>query len=173
MSKTTARMGPEELAQLFHETYERLAPEHGYETRKASAVPWPEVPESNRELMVAVAAHVLTVLPPAVVELPPLDDQVDVLSSLLAHLRMRLEWIERGANYEQADVRAVFSPGQVWARLLRNTAEVRLLWIEGVIAQAESAGRCWMTQHDRTIEQQHERIVKLEQRITDLGGDLP
>lgn len=104
---------------------------------------------------------------------PPLDYQVDVLSSLLAHLRMRLEWIERGANYDFGDVNARFSPGQVWARLLRNTAEERLLWIEGVIGQAESAGRCWMTQHDRTIEQQHERIVKLEQRITDLGGDLP
>jgi hypothetical protein len=33
----------EALARLFHETYERLAPEFGYETRKASAVPWEEV----------------------------------------------------------------------------------------------------------------------------------
>jgi len=28
-----------ELAQAFHEAYERLAPEFGYETRKESAVP--------------------------------------------------------------------------------------------------------------------------------------
>lgn len=43
----------EDVAQRFHEAYERLAPEHGYETRKASAKPWSEVPEQNRGLMVA------------------------------------------------------------------------------------------------------------------------
>jgi hypothetical protein len=52
-------MTPEQLAQLFHETYERLAPEHGYETRKASAVPWADVPANNKALMIAVAEHVL------------------------------------------------------------------------------------------------------------------
>jgi len=49
---------PEQLAQLFHETYERLAPEHGYETRKASAVPWADVPDNNKALMIAVAEQV-------------------------------------------------------------------------------------------------------------------
>jgi len=44
----------ESLARLFHETYERLAPDHGYETRKASAKPWSEVPEQNKNLMIAV-----------------------------------------------------------------------------------------------------------------------
>jgi hypothetical protein len=47
------------LAQFFHETYERLAPEFGYETRTESAVPWEQVPENNRALMEAVAAEVL------------------------------------------------------------------------------------------------------------------
>lgn len=54
-----AAMTPDQLAQRFHEHYERLAPEHGYETREASAVSWSEVPEPNRSLMVAVAAAVL------------------------------------------------------------------------------------------------------------------
>jgi len=49
----------ENLARLFHETYERLAPEFGYRTREASAVPWDEVPETNRALMVATAEHVI------------------------------------------------------------------------------------------------------------------
>lgn len=49
---------PEAIARAFHEAYERLAPEHGYETRKASAVPWEQVPENNRRLMTAVAAEV-------------------------------------------------------------------------------------------------------------------
>jgi hypothetical protein len=50
----------EQLARLFHETYERLAPLFGYETREASAVPWEEVPESNKKLMIAVCAELLT-----------------------------------------------------------------------------------------------------------------
>jgi hypothetical protein len=50
---------PEELARLFHETYEQLAPEYGYKTREASAVSWADVPEGNRRLMVATAAEVL------------------------------------------------------------------------------------------------------------------
>lgn len=44
----------EQLAQDFHETYERLAPRFGYETRRESAKPWAEVPEQNRGLMTAV-----------------------------------------------------------------------------------------------------------------------
>ncbi len=50
---------PKKLAQKFHETYEQLAPEHRYETRKESAVPWEDVPESNRRLMIAVAEEIL------------------------------------------------------------------------------------------------------------------
>lgn len=45
----------EQLARLFHETYERLAPNFGYETRPDSAVPWEDVPERNKRLMIAVA----------------------------------------------------------------------------------------------------------------------
>lgn len=50
---------PEELAREFHETYERLAPEFGHETRKESAKPWSEVPEKNKRLMIAVCAALL------------------------------------------------------------------------------------------------------------------
>jgi hypothetical protein len=49
----------EQIAQQFHETYERLAPDHGYETRKASAVPWANVPERNKNLMVSVVDSLL------------------------------------------------------------------------------------------------------------------
>ncbi|GAA1026862.1 hypothetical protein GCM10009557_06080 [Virgisporangium ochraceum] len=48
----------EAIARAFHEAYERLAPSFGYETRKASAVPWADVPEPNRQLMTAVAAEI-------------------------------------------------------------------------------------------------------------------
>lgn len=49
----------EHIAQAFHETYERLAPEYHYETRPASAKPWEEVPENNRDLMIAVVSELL------------------------------------------------------------------------------------------------------------------
>ncbi len=52
-------MTAEQVAELFHETYERLAPDYSYQTRKASAVPWQYVPENNKQLMIAVAAEVL------------------------------------------------------------------------------------------------------------------
>lgn len=55
----------ETLAQRFHEAYERLAPEYGYETRPDSAVPWNDVPEQNRALMVAVCREMALPIPDA------------------------------------------------------------------------------------------------------------
>jgi hypothetical protein len=49
----------ERIASQFHEAYERLAPEFDYNTREASAVPWEEVPEANRNLMIAVVNELL------------------------------------------------------------------------------------------------------------------
>jgi hypothetical protein len=66
---------PEELARFFHETYERLAPAFGYRTREASAKPWRDVPERNRDLMCAVAQEVLRVLNP---ELPLCSTLLDM-----------------------------------------------------------------------------------------------
>ncbi len=56
---TDASSPGETLARMFHEKYERLAPEFGYKTREASAVPWDDVPEQNKALMVAVATEIL------------------------------------------------------------------------------------------------------------------
>lgn len=50
---------PVKIAQLFHENYERLAPEFGYRTREASAKPWDDVPPKNQMLMVATVRAVL------------------------------------------------------------------------------------------------------------------
>lgn len=50
---------PDQLAKLFHDQYERLAPEYGYKTREASAVPWDEVPKQNKDLMIAVAGRII------------------------------------------------------------------------------------------------------------------
>lgn len=57
-------MNAEQLAQLFHETHERLAPDFGYATRKETAIPWQNIPadSSNKRLMIAVAGEVLQVV---------------------------------------------------------------------------------------------------------------
>lgn len=52
------------VAKLFHETYERLAPAFGYETREETRVPWEKVPERNKHLMIAATAEVLAMLFP-------------------------------------------------------------------------------------------------------------
>lgn len=54
----------ESVAKLFHEAYERLAPAFGYETREATRVPWEQVPERNKHLMIAATAEVLAMLFP-------------------------------------------------------------------------------------------------------------
>lgn len=54
---------PEDLARRFHEAYERLAPEYGHETRRESAVPWDQVPERDRALMVAVCRELVGKFP--------------------------------------------------------------------------------------------------------------
>ncbi len=59
-------MDSEALAKLFHETYERLAPDYGYATRPETARSWEEIPEDspNKRLMMAVAGEVLEKLRP-------------------------------------------------------------------------------------------------------------
>jgi hypothetical protein len=49
----------EKIAARFHAAYEELAPEHGYVTRQESAVPWEQVPMTNRSLMTASVQRLL------------------------------------------------------------------------------------------------------------------
>lgn len=53
-------MSAEELARLFHEAYERLAPGFGYATRIDTRAFFPESP--NGGLMIAVAGEVLAAM---------------------------------------------------------------------------------------------------------------
>lgn len=57
--KPITRDMAEEVAKFFHEAYEKLAPDHGYETRQDSRTDWSQVPEANRELMIATAYALL------------------------------------------------------------------------------------------------------------------
>lgn len=49
----------ETIAKAFHTAYERLAPKFAYDTRSESAVPWQQVPERNRRLMIATVQRLL------------------------------------------------------------------------------------------------------------------
>lgn len=57
MNHSTSRA--QKVAQEFHESYERQAPDFGYKTREASAVPWKDVPSANKELMIAVVQDLI------------------------------------------------------------------------------------------------------------------
>ena len=54
-------MDAEALARLFHETYEDLAPKHGWETQQTSRTAWEKVPRANRDLMIATVERVIEV----------------------------------------------------------------------------------------------------------------
>lgn len=83
----------EQLAQFFHETYEQLAPAFGYKTREASAVPWADVPEKNKHLMIAVAGEVLKAEMISRIGKPTKDDQgptAMLVTSSAEHVRIDL-----------------------------------------------------------------------------------
>jgi hypothetical protein len=71
-------MAAEQVAQAFHEAYERLAPDFGYRTREASAKPWAEVPGQNKALMIAVVQSLLDsgVITGAVLQERPEADRI-------------------------------------------------------------------------------------------------
>lgn len=72
---------PEELAEKFHTIYEKLAPQFGYKTKEESAKPWGEVPEQNKQLMIAVCKGILN-------ESTPTDDRAE-------HAQRFAEWIRK------------------------------------------------------------------------------
>jgi hypothetical protein len=47
------------IAFEFHETYERLAPDHGWQTQERSRKYWEDVPPENKKLMVAVVRELI------------------------------------------------------------------------------------------------------------------
>ena len=55
-------MEPKKLAVLFHDTYERLAPQFGYETRKETREFDEHSP--NGQLMIAVCGEILHIIKP-------------------------------------------------------------------------------------------------------------
>ncbi|KKL09250.1 hypothetical protein LCGC14_2567760, partial [marine sediment metagenome] len=92
----------EELACKFHQTYERLAPDFGYETREASAKPWNDVPENNRKLMTAVCAELLDLF--AVVKI---DKLREALMIIVNETSLGIEFAEEPHLHNYRDMRDV------------------------------------------------------------------
>jgi len=49
----------EEIAQLFHSTYEKLAPLYEYETHPETKTSWDRLPSKNKSLMIATVREIL------------------------------------------------------------------------------------------------------------------
>jgi hypothetical protein len=57
--RTTFDESSESIAREFHITYERYAPQHGWDTQKRSRVMWDDLPDENKSLMIAVVKKLL------------------------------------------------------------------------------------------------------------------
>lgn len=49
----------EDIARVFHEAYERLAPDYAWDTNDSTRVPFDELPSENRELMIHTVSEVM------------------------------------------------------------------------------------------------------------------
>jgi len=56
---TVEALTPQQIAARFHETYERLAVHHVWQTQQGCRVPFDELPPGNRSLMIAVVTELL------------------------------------------------------------------------------------------------------------------
>jgi hypothetical protein len=179
-------MNPEDLARFFHETYERLAPEHGYETRKESAVAWEDVPEQNRNLMVATCKEVLAWLrqeakpnrespvmaePPSVSDVrrsPPLPPPTSRMNAS-AQKDPHVGWYEyRGARFE---VRR-HSP---WGGFSYYVGDIKLPWDVGTLGALHVGHFAWtgprmIRKTCRVIDKEY-RSRERNGESTELGAD--
>lgn len=101
LSEEAGETRAEWVAERFHEIYERLAPAFSYETRRESAVPWADVPEENRALMVATARELLVQLASRSSVEPPREEAGDDeppkvlrnrMAALLLAIKHDAEW---------------------------------------------------------------------------------
>lgn len=90
----------EALARAFHDNYERLAPDHGYETREDTKAFDPN--SANGKLMIAVAAEIRkTVIDPAVI--------AGSLKMLKAHRNALYDAMPTGVELDAMDMLNIVS----------------------------------------------------------------
>lgn len=114
----------EQLACQFHLAYERLAVAHDYETRKESAVPWKDVPEKNRNLMIEVCKNVML---PHIVQrdkrIEHFEEVVEYQTAAIARLKRVTNDLEpiwwricSGISFQGYRIREFRAWGFLWTR---------------------------------------------------------
>lgn len=129
-----------EIAKFFHETYEKLAPSFGYETRPESAVPWEDVPQQNRALMVAVAGRVMEKFESDRVALSDrveaaeraVDDADRVAGAAQRQMRVMLDKWDANAQAQFAAEARVEANGAAWRECCKEHGWTIIIdWAEG------------------------------------------
>lgn len=116
----------EQLAQLFHEQYEFLAPSFGYSTREESRKPWADVPPANKALMIAVCGKVREALQVAAIApqdalLTAVDDHCADLDRCADALREYPEFSNSAAEIRKAAAEL---------RAARSTIATQIEWTD-------------------------------------------
>ena len=119
VSRETLRA--KEIARAFHEAYERLAPEFGYETRVESAVPWEQVPLKNRSLMEAVVTEV-----------------VGPIVDALAEAEQRGEWMDKELALAEDRAKAYLARAEAAEQALASSEQERAALAAVVERQREA-----------------------------------
>lgn len=136
----------EQIARRFHEAYERLAPEHGYKTRDATAVPWDQVPDNNRALMIATVADACQ----------PLLAEVDRLKADYEARGNRIESLKREVTKVSLVARRTEDDND---RLKAELAEARQAFADKV-QQQSNVMQDWAKEREHALA----RVAELEAR---------
>src|SRR6266436_964165 len=115
-------MNAEQLAQKFHETYERLALDHSYETRKDNAVPWERVPEKNKKLMTAVCSEILEALPQLRFEKTPDYGDIFLIEEFVQAVKSACFTNDDGSGYFALDRQRMSNVPAVPSEIYQNKA---------------------------------------------------
>jgi len=83
----------EKIARLFHDTYERLAPEFGYETREDTKVFDPE--SKNGKLMIAVCAEIEKLIQKENLDLHTEKMEVGICLNCQIEINVNYEYCEK------------------------------------------------------------------------------
>lgn len=155
---------PSGLAQKFHELYESLAPDFGYETRKESAVKWEDVPNKNKSLMTEVCKSILNLLLP---EIQKREEEIE--QERFNHNMTRIAWDRTTQERDELknQLSALSSIKKGLEKSLTNanqTIEQQKKQIEGMKKDAD----LWIEREKglgQTVEKQMREIDRLNELL--------
>ena len=155
----------EEIARKFHDTYERLAPSFGYETRADTKAFDPESP--NGRLMMAVCAevrdYILSLALPALgVEgwRPEVRAFADLMEAKLRENDHKAGW--KGEDASDLFPRIAEEADELWRAMVRHSK--RLSWGDAWVMETDTVER---------IGREAADVANFAMMIADVCGALP